>query len=79
MEINKRYKFRDVPTQRNHEMGSLAGKEFILTGIGRINVHYQFIGSPRVRTLPKGFWDIYVQGEAPEVIQGQSKLEFKFI
>jgi hypothetical protein len=78
MEINKRYKFRDVATKRNHEMGAIAGAEFILTGIGRTNVHYQIIGQSRIRTLPKMFWDIYVQGEAKESVIGDSKLIFKF-
>ena len=83
MEINKRYKFRDVATNsrstwENHEMGAIAGAEFIITSIGRINVHYQIIGQSRIRTLPKMFWDMYVQGEAKESVIGDSKLIFKF-
>ena len=82
MEINKRYKFRDAATKRKQirmgEMGVIAGAEFILTGIGRTNVHYQIIGQSRIRTLPKMFWDIYVQGEAKESVIGDSKLIFKF-
>jgi hypothetical protein len=79
MEIGKRYRFRERLEVDNHEIGNLANKEFYLTGMGRINVHYQVVGTSRIRTLPKMFWDIYVQGEAPDIIQGDSKLIFKFI
>ena len=77
MEINKRYKFRDITTN-NDNMGAIAGAEFILTGIGHTYVHFQIIGQSRIRTLPKMFWGIYVQGEAKESVIGDSKLIFKF-
>jgi len=54
MEINKRYKFRDITTN-NDNMGAIDGAEFILTGIGRTNVNFQIIGQSRIRTLPKLF------------------------
>jgi hypothetical protein len=87
MEIGKRYRFREVASLRNHEMGNLACKEFLLTGIGRINVHYQVIGQVRIRTLPKLFWNVYVQGEVyssdcyktTDKPQCDSKLVFKFV
>lgn len=78
MEINKRYKFRDVTTN-NDNMGAIAGAEFILTSIGIKNVHYQIIGETRIHTLPIMFWNIYVQGEAKETVIGDSKLVFKFL
>ena len=85
MEINKRYKFKEnydfsVSVSCNGNIANLIpGTEFILTSIGHRNVHYQIIGETRIRTLPKMFWDIYVQGEAKETVIGDSKLVFKFL
>lgn len=90
MEIGNRYKFKELTdnpmythTYSGIKMSRVAGKEFLLTGMGHINIHYQIIGSPRIHTLPKIFWNEYVEGDVycptKGPIQADSKLVFKFI
>jgi hypothetical protein len=79
MEINKRYKFKDEITSSFTGIRIFNGREFILTGIGRINVHVQVIGRTQINTFNKLCWDELVEGEVKQTVIGQSKLEFKFI
>ena len=84
MEIGQRYRFRVRASHPNHKIGSHSGKEFIIVNIRHARVEYQIIGSPDIGVVPIGFWNIYVEpgymvAAVKESIQGNSKLEFKFI
>jgi len=84
MEIGQRYRFRVRASHPNHAIGHLTGKEFIIVDIQPARVSYQIIGSPSIGVLSIGFWNIYVDPGSmvpavKESIQGNSKLEFKFV